>query len=67
MQVKAGKFGRSGQTKWKHLAAEDTSRPVDDPWRDADRAAAEQRKRQMEDPSGFEKPKKFKAGVGLGH
>ena len=25
MQVRKGKFGRTGQTKWTHLAAEDTS------------------------------------------
>ena len=32
MQVRKGVFGRAGQSKWTHLADQDTSKKGDDLW-----------------------------------
>jgi microfibrillar-associated protein 1 len=34
MQLRKGQFGRTGQTKWTHLSAEDTTQFDDNPWMD---------------------------------
>jgi microfibrillar-associated protein 1 len=77
MQVKSGKWGKVGQTKWKHLAAEDTTFVGREKKEGKDKEGAllsmmpmpPKRPQHVAPPSNsredFNKPKRFKASLGL--
>mmetsp|Transcript_29963 Transcript_29963/g.74307 ORF Transcript_29963/g.74307 Transcript_29963/m.74307 type:complete len:311 (-) Transcript_29963:1035-1967(-) len=63
MQLRKGKFGKMGQTKWTHLSAEDTTRFEDNPWMDKSRdnkGMAEYQKKMAGHKQEFTKPKHLK-------